>query len=100
MPPPTSCRIEGRATLTMTASRVMTKKPSTAAASAAPAKARDRAAPAAVVVETVYGLDISGDLFKGDNGRAAQGCDNTVTARRTFRARRRPGRSAGQDGHP
>src|SRR3954454_10885329 len=33
MPPPSSWRIEGRATLTTTASSVITKKPSTAAAS-------------------------------------------------------------------
>src|SRR3954468_779144 len=39
MPPPRSRRIEGSATLTTTASRVTTKKPSTAAASAAPDRA-------------------------------------------------------------
>src|SRR3954453_20755675 len=39
MPPPRSRRIEGSATLTTTASRGTTKKPSTAAASAAPDRA-------------------------------------------------------------
>jgi hypothetical protein len=37
MPPPRSRRIDGKATLTTTASKVITKKPSTAAASVNPA---------------------------------------------------------------
>jgi hypothetical protein len=42
MPPPRSPWIEGKATLTTTASRVMTKKPRTAAASVNPERERPR----------------------------------------------------------
>src|SRR4051794_25759794 len=84
MPPPRSPRIDGRATLTTTASRVTTKKPRTAAPSASAVPAPRSALPsmtaAAAPILPVAGAGVARAAEDGGGATDPAGCGGDVVA--------------------